>query len=132
MSLRAWLRQRSLLQTISTRSSSTMNKQFLSPFVITAMHHNHYESHSGQNKHLYLHHMYEFCSEPVANDTQVRGKKLEKLYYDTEDIQASKINDSVTTKKSTWQKIKQYGWPAITIYCTLWFGMYGIFFEFFI
>ena len=114
--------------------NSNINKPFLSPFIITAIHQNksyqYKHRHQNNTNYLWLSHMYQFCNKSPSNDTNKPSNETigGKPYIDTEEIQPSKINDK-PQKMGTWQKIKQYGVTGIVIYSGLWFGMYGIFYA---
>merc|ERR1712113_1122287 len=76
--------------------------------------------------------MHRFCSNPKSYpdpDTDSNKTKPRKSYMDTEELQDSKINVPGSEKpkeKTAMQKIKEYGAVGMGVYCSLWFGMYGI------
>ena len=129
--------QRTFINSITKRSLSTVagkhpNNAFISTFIITALNPK-ANAHQLQQNNIWMNDMYRFCSKPYADiDTSEKNEsKPQKSYIDTEELQQSKINvpSSEPTKKSKMQMIKEYGAVGLGIYCTLWFGMYGVFFS---
>ena len=131
--------QRTFINTITKRSLSTVagkhpNNAFISPFIITALNPKANAHQLQQNNIIWMNDMYRFCSKPYPDDLDTSDKnksKPQKSYIDTEELQESRINvaSSEPTKKSKLQMIKEYGAVGLGIYCTLWFGMYGVLFS---
>eukprot|EP01083_Nonionella_stella_P301951 1038863_1 len=65
---------------VSTKSHcNIMNKQFISPFIITSMHHDRNQNHFKYSHHnLWINHIYEFCSQPKESHEKIEKQKTQK------------------------------------------------------
>eukprot|EP01084_Bolivina_argentea_P257205 433271_1 len=120
------IRQTSSKRIFSTLPNRNMNNPFVSPFMITILYNNNKNYHFPQNR-IWLNSMNQFCSRQQNEDNESGHTG----YYDTPDLQPSKINDinPIKKKRSMKELITEYGLPFLGVYCFFWFGMYGVFYT---
>lgn len=120
------------------------SQQFFSPFLITAISHRMTHPHSSnirsQNTtHNLVNRQMKYFSMRPSNLSQSKSASRPQTAPSPDTSTASvRTKGSLTdeqeegkavTKKSNWAKVKQYGKTGVAVYCSLWFGMFGMYFA---